>query len=557
VGQGGTRARFREVFAVREFRTLWCAQVFSVVGDRLALVALTVLVFDRSHSPLLTSVAYAAGYVPWIVGALALSGLADRFPRREVMVACDVIRALLVGLMSLPGVPLAWLVLLLFVTTMFAPPFESARAAITPDILHGDRYVLGTAVVQTTFRAGLVAGAAAGGIAVAYLGARPALIVDAATFATSALLVRFGTTRRPAVAPRKPATAQGGTAAGPGGRTAAPGRAAGAPWSRGAASAGRSWAGKAAIRGGAAAVFGDPALLTLVLLGWLVAFYAIPEGLAAPLARQLGGGAAETGLVMAAGPLGGVLAAPVFTRLVAPERRLRWIGPLAVAACAALLGIAAQPGLGVDLAIFVVSGVFGVYQIPANAAFVERVPNARRAQAFGLANAGLIVGQGIMFILAGAAAQASSPATVIAAVGGVGTVVAVLLAIRWLRVSRQNPGPEVGAEHLVGLLVQVARPVAGVGVSPRCCAWRCVLPCRAGSRRVCGDQPQVLLTVGSSRVFRARSGYRSALVSPRCFARAASFRVAWMTAADGFSPRCCPWRRLLPARERLAIRPGL
>jgi hypothetical protein len=434
VDQAISRATFRQVFAVREFRALWAAQVFSVVGDRLALVAITVLVFDRSHSALLTSVAYAAGYVPWLVGALALSGLADRFPRREVMVACDVVRALLVGLMTVPGVPLAWLVALLFVTTMFAPPFESARAAITPDILHGDRYVLGTAVVQTTFRAGLVAGAAAGGIAVAYLGARPALIVDAATFAVSALLVRFGTARRPAAAS---AEAGRGDAAAPG--EAAPGD--GAPAGETAPR------GRGRFRAGAAVVFGDRALLTLVLLGWLVAFYAIPEGLAAPLARQLGGGAAETGLVLAAGPLGGVLAAPAFTRLVAPDRRLRWIGPLAVGACAVLLAIGVQPGLGVALAIFVISGAFGVYQIPANAAFVERVPNARRAQAFGLANAGLIVGQGIMFIVAGAAAEATSPATVIAAVGGVGTVLAVLLAIRWLRVSRHGRAPDVGAEE--------------------------------------------------------------------------------------------------------------
>jgi MFS family permease len=424
------RATFREVFAVREFRSLWCAQVFSVVGDRLALVALTVLVFDRSHSPLLTAVAYASGYVPWLIGALALSGLADRLPRREVMVVCDVVRAVLVGLMTLPGMPLAALVALLFVTTMFAPPFESARAAITPEILHGDRYVLGTAVVQTTFRAGLVAGAAAGGIVVTYLGARPALIVDAGTFVVSAVLVRLGTARRAAAAPSGGVRARRGL-------VARRGVVAGA---------------MARFRDGAAVVFGNRALGTLVLLGWLVAFYAIPEGLAAPLARQLGGGAAETGLIVAAGPLGGVLAAPAFTRLVRPDRRLRWIGPLAVAACAVLLVTAIQPGLGLALAVFAVSGAFGVYQIPANAAFVERVPNARRGQAFGLANAGLIVGQGIMFVVAGAAAQASSPATVIAAVGGVGTVAAILLAVRWLRVSRPSrPRPgraaDGGAEY--------------------------------------------------------------------------------------------------------------
>ena len=47
-------ATFAEVFGVSEFRVFWLAQVLSVAGDRLALVALTVLVFDRTHSPLLT-----------------------------------------------------------------------------------------------------------------------------------------------------------------------------------------------------------------------------------------------------------------------------------------------------------------------------------------------------------------------------------------------------------------------------------------------------------------------------------------------------------------------
>src|SRR5690242_12221622 len=90
------RATFRDVFAVGEFRALWASQVLSVAGDRLALVALALLIYDRTRSPLLAAVAYAAGYVPYVIGALFLSGLADRRPRREVMVACDVIRALLV-----------------------------------------------------------------------------------------------------------------------------------------------------------------------------------------------------------------------------------------------------------------------------------------------------------------------------------------------------------------------------------------------------------------------------------------------------------------------------
>ena len=49
------RATFRDVFAVREFRALWFSEILSVAGDRLALVALTLLVYDRTRSPLLAA----------------------------------------------------------------------------------------------------------------------------------------------------------------------------------------------------------------------------------------------------------------------------------------------------------------------------------------------------------------------------------------------------------------------------------------------------------------------------------------------------------------------
>ncbi|HJY99644.1 MAG TPA: MFS transporter, partial [Streptosporangiaceae bacterium] len=166
------RATFREVFAVREFRVLWSSVLLSTAGDRLALVALTLLVYDRTHSPLLAAAVFAVGYLPWVIGGLFLAELADRRPRRSVMVFCDAARAVLVGAMVVPGVPIGALVALLFAATMFAPPFDSAKASITPDILQGERYVLGTAVLQTTLLLGEAAGAVGGGVAVAFLGVR-------------------------------------------------------------------------------------------------------------------------------------------------------------------------------------------------------------------------------------------------------------------------------------------------------------------------------------------------------------------------------------------------
>jgi MFS family permease len=398
-------ATFAEVFAVGEFRVFWLAQALSVAGDRLALVALALLVYDRTHSPLLTALAYAAGFIPWVAGGLLLGGIADRWPRREVMVCCDLARAVLVAAMAVPAVPVPAMIALLAVVTSLAPPFESARSSLLPDMLGGDRYTVALAVVQTTYRTAMVLGYAGGGVAVAVIGPRPALALDAATFAVSAVLLRSGIRYRPAAGtgPRRSPAAD--------------------------------------IAAGVKLVAADRGRRTLLLLGWLIAFYAVPEGVAAPYAASVGGGAAAVGLILAAAAFGCVLATPVFIRLVAPERRLRMMGPLAVGACAALLLCLAHPGLVPSLVIFAVSGAFGVYQIPANAAFVIRVPKERRGQAFGLANSGIMAGQGAAFLAAGAAAQVISPAVVVAIAGTIGAAAGVALTVSWRRTSpHAEPG---------------------------------------------------------------------------------------------------------------------
>ena len=395
------RATFRDVFAVREFRALWFSEVLSVAGDRLALVALTLLVFQQTRSPLLTAVVYASGYVPWVIGGLFLADVADRRPRRSVMVFCDVVRTVLVAAMAVPHVPIGALVALLFATTMFAPPFESARAAVTPDILQGERYALGTAVFQSTFLAGQTVGAVGGGFAVAFIGVRPALVIDAATFVLSGLFIGLGTRARPAAA--RPETIRP------------------SPLAR--------------MRGGFRLLFGEQALRTLLLLGWLVAFYTIPEGVAAPYATGLGGGPIAIGLVLASTVFSTMIATPLFSRLVRPRRRLAWMGPLAVLTCATLVLTVFRPGLAASLVIFSLSAACGVYQLAANTEFVVRVPNERRAQAFGIANMGVIVGQGAAFVAAGAAAEVVAPAVVIAVGGGIGAVFGLVLTLRWRHVS--------------------------------------------------------------------------------------------------------------------------
>jgi predicted MFS family arabinose efflux permease len=379
--------------AVGEFRALWLAQVLSVAGDQLARVALTLLVFARTGSPLLAAVTFAASLVPTFIGGITLSGLADRLPRRTVMIVCDLSRALLVAIMALPGLPIAALVGLLVLVTLISAPFTSARAALYPDILAADRYVVGTAITLTTFQFAQVLGFAAGGAVVSFFGVRASLLADAVTFTVSAMIIRIWVQARPAAraAPHRAATGHGGPLT--------------------------------AIR----LAFTSPALRTPLMFGWLAAFYNVPGGVSAPLAAGLGGGAVAVGLILAAQALGASVGAIGFSRLVAPPRRMHWMGPLAVAACGVLIIFALHPPLPAALAILALSGIFDCYQLAANASFVRAAPAQHRSSLFGVAQAGMSLGQGIAIIAAGAAAQAHSPSDVIAASGVIGTLCAIVI----------------------------------------------------------------------------------------------------------------------------------
>jgi MFS family permease len=391
---------YRATFAVAEFRALWLAQVTSVTGDQLARVALTVLIYDRTRSALLAAVTFAASIVPMFFGGILLAGLGDRLPRRTVMVTCDVTRVGLVALMVLPGMPVAVLVVLLAVVTFLEAPFRAARTAIYPDVLRGDLFTLGQTISMTTSRTAQVVGFGLGGVIVGAVGTRNALIVDAATFAVSALVVRTGV------------------------REHMPQNAAAKPRSRPIADA----------RAGARLVFRTPALCMPMLLGWLAALYNAPEGIATPLAHVLHGGSVAVGVILAAEALGEVTGNVAYSRFVPQDRRTALMAPFATCCCATLILFAFRPDLVVSIVILAGSGLFGGYQSAASSAFVTAAPPDQRAQAFGLAQSGMKLGQGTAMVLAGAAADVLPPSVVIAATGGLGTVAAVSL---WLASRRQ------------------------------------------------------------------------------------------------------------------------
>jgi MFS family permease len=387
--------------------------VLSYTGDQFAQVAIAILVYGRTHSAFLTALAYALTYLPPIAGGPLLSGLADLFPRRRVMIACDVFRAGTVGLMAIPGIPFAALCVLLFCTVLTGAPFSSARTALLPDVLPGDKFVLGSAIGNITYQASQILGFVAGAAVVAILNPHRTLGIDAATFGISALIVLAGVKARPA-----------------------PGRDGAARPSLWSVSA-----------DGIRIVFGNRMLLILLLFGWLAGFYIVPEGLAVPYARSLHGSTLTVGLLMAAMPLGMVIGAFLLGRVAAPSARIRMMGWLAVLSCGPLIGSAWNPPLWAVLLLWTLAGAGGAYQLAAAAAFVQALRPATRARAFGLAQSGLYAVQGLGILAGGAVAQAIGAQLAVGLAGLVGLTAATMLAMSWthLRV-RLIQAQRAGAE---------------------------------------------------------------------------------------------------------------
>jgi MFS family permease len=167
----------------------------------------------------------------------------------------------------------------------------------------------------------------------------------------------------------------------------------------------------------------------------------VPEALAAPVATELGGGPLAVGLLLAANPIGTVVGSVLIGRWVSPERRLRWLLPMAFLTGVPLIVCLWWTDLLAVGVLWGLSGLFSAYNLAANAAFVRAVPDARRGQAFGLVQAGMAVGQGIGFLVAGAAAEWLDPLTVVAFAGALTCVVAVALVTRRNRFQAAAPAP--------------------------------------------------------------------------------------------------------------------
>ncbi len=397
---------YRTLLGNREFLGLLISRLISLVGDQLARVALTVLVFARTGSPLLSAATYAVTFLPVVIGGPLLGGLADRLPRRRLLVIADLLRAGLLALMAVPGLPLAVLLALVLLATTVEGPWAAARAPLMRDVLiDDDGYQLGTGLDEALNESGQVLGFALAGALLVVFSTGAALLLDAVSFAASAVAVRL------LVGHHAAADADGSPSEhGRGG------------WAR------RYSRMLSDARLGLSAATGPLSRRPLLLTWAGISCSIAPEALAAPWGRSLGAGTLGVGLLYAAAPAGVVVGLLLVGRS-SVERGQRLLLPLAVLALAPLLVCLADPPLPVALGLVVLSGVGISYSLLARVAFVRAVTGPQRGRAFAVAAAGVTAGQGLGIALAGAAASLTSPSFAVGLLGALGLVLVAAVVV--------------------------------------------------------------------------------------------------------------------------------
>lgn len=382
-------ATFRDVLAVAEFRVLFASFGVFLIGETVKMLALSVLVYERTGSGLIAALAYVTGFLPHAFGGVFLLALADRLPPRAAIVGYELLRLALVVVLAVGVLDPAAMLGLVFVVGLFGPVSSAARTALLPEILHGDAYVLGRSLLTVASGGTQVLGFAVGGLLLGLVGPYGALWLTAATCAITALTVRFGLRARPA---RNPSPASGADG------TARPGAVL------------DTWRGNREL-------LSDRRIRGLLLAQWLPGSMLVgAEAVAVPYAAELGPGA-SAGVLLMAGAFGMLVGDLLVGRFVPPDTRERLSPWLALLLGVPMLAFLARPGLLVAAPLFAVAAAGFAYQLGLARRFLDAVPEARRGQAFGLVSTGMMTAQGLAAAGSGALSEMTGPAVTMALAG--------------------------------------------------------------------------------------------------------------------------------------------
>lgn len=356
-------SQLRDLLSNRSFLTVWSASIVSGLGDKIAVIALYLLVYRLAGRAVDLGLLAAVQILPAIVIGPVAGLILDRYNRKAVMVWSDIASALLVAALpfatSLRDVYL--LAGLLAVGRQFTGP---ARLAIVPDIVPDAQLDKANALAMATKNVVMLLGPAVGGAVVALWGTGTAFWLDAGTFlASAAILVTRSFVYLEA---KRPVAARWTDQVRPGETVVL-----------------RAWRG---LRQGVAALWGQPRLrFAFLFLGATVFVTAMQTPLVVLFVKDvLARGDIDLGLILSASGLGGIVGALAGGMLLAGKRPLRTVTWLLAIDGVLLLLFAVNREFWLALTLFGLFGAIGTIAQISLATFLQRETDEnQRGRIFG------------------------------------------------------------------------------------------------------------------------------------------------------------------------------
>ncbi|MGW0195113.1 MFS transporter [Nonomuraea sp. NPDC003201] len=191
-----TRAKHHarlDVFRNVNFRLLWLGQTVSSIGDQMFPVAVAIAVLNQGGSATDLGLVLAARTLALVLFVLVGGVWADRLPRRLQMLAADALRAVAVSCLAaaviITDVSVWLLAAMVFLIGIGEAFFRPAQGALLPSIVPAESRAAGNAMMSVSLRAAAIAGPAAAGVLVLSVGVVGTLLIDAATFGWSMIML--------------------------------------------------------------------------------------------------------------------------------------------------------------------------------------------------------------------------------------------------------------------------------------------------------------------------------------------------------------------------------
>lgn len=202
----------RRVLARPEFRRLFAAQTISRWGDTFNAVALVILVYQLTGSGVKVAGTVAFEIAPVVLLGFVAGAVVDRSPRRRVMIAADIGRAIVaLGLVAFHD-RLAFVYAAAFLLSAFSVFFNPAASSVLPDLVSSDEIVAANSAIWSAAVMSQIALAPIAGAVIAIAGPGAAFTINAVTFLVSAVLLArlpIATRSGPVSGPRRRDIADG------------------------------------------------------------------------------------------------------------------------------------------------------------------------------------------------------------------------------------------------------------------------------------------------------------------------------------------------------------